>query len=242
MAKEQKVALFIDFEYLFFTLANQYGISPRPEELIRIASEYGELKVAKAFADLASSEELRRAAYLLRTQSIEMVDAASDRTREKAKNYTDFAMLDAIYGTYLDQEDINTFVIVTGDGHFSSVVARLRVRCKKNIVVVGLPHFISRELYQSASEVRELAVEPAAPPIDRDDLIAFVTNSIRTHPFVTFNKTVAIYSKVRQVDEVAVRRALASLIDEGVFIQVIEHTPQADVRVLKTPTLAVASI
>ncbi|MDI3522132.1 MAG: hypothetical protein PWR31_1108 [Bacillota bacterium] len=241
MAKEQKVALFIDFEYLFFTLCNQYGVSPRPEELIRIASEYGELKVAKAFADLASSEELRRAAYLLRTQSIEMVDAAADRTRERAKNYTDFAMLDAIYGTYLDQEDINTFVIVTGDGHFSSVVARLRVRCKKNIVVVGLPHFINRELYQSASEVRELAVDADAAPVDRDDLVAFVTNSIHTHPFVTFNKTVAIYSKVRQVDEVAVRKALATLIDEGTFIQVIEHTPQADVRVLKIPTLAVAS-
>lgn len=235
MAKEQKVALFIDFEYLFFTMSNQYGVSPKPEVLIDIASEYGELKVAKAFADLTSSEELRRAAYLLRTQSIEMVDAAADRSREKVKNYTDFAMLDAIYGTYLDQEDINTFVIVTGDGHFSSVVARLRVRCKKNIVVVGLPHFINRELYQSASEVRELAVEPGAEPVDRDDLVTFVRNSIKTHPFVTFNKTVTIYSKVRQVDEVAVRKALASLIEQGIFIQMVEHTPQADVRVLRIP-------
>jgi uncharacterized LabA/DUF88 family protein len=243
MAKEHKVALFIDFEYLFFTTSNQYGVSPKPEVLIDIASEYGELKVAKAFADLTSSEELRRAAYLLRTQSIEMVDAAADRSRDRVKNYTDFAMLDAIYGTYLDQEDIGTFVIVTGDGHFSSVVARLRVRCKKNIVIVGLPHFINRELYQSASEVRELDIDADGPVIDREDLTTFVTNSIQTHPFVTFNKTVSIYSKVRQVDEVAVRKALASLIDEGVFIQVVEHTPQADVRVLRIPveTEAVAS-
>jgi len=74
--------------------------------------------VAKAFADLAGSEELRRAAYLLRTQSIEMVDAAGDHSREKVKNYTDFTMLDAIYGTYLDQDDIGTIVIVTGDASF----------------------------------------------------------------------------------------------------------------------------
>ncbi|NLG87540.1 MAG: NYN domain-containing protein [Firmicutes bacterium] len=235
MSIDEKVALFIDFEYLFFTMSNQYGISPRIEDLINIASEYGELKVAKAFADLAGSEELRRAAYLLRTQSIEMVEAAGDHSREKVKNYTDFTMLDAIYGTYLDQEDIGTIVIVTGDGHFSSVVARLRVRCKKNIVVVGIPHFINRELYQSASEVRELAIDSSTCPIDRDDLIAFVTNSIHTHPYVTFNKTVSIYSKVRQVDEVAVRKALAALIDEGIFIQLIEHTPQSDVRVLRTP-------
>ncbi len=103
----------------------------------------------------------------------------------KVKNYTDFTMLDAIYGTYLDQDDIGTIVIVTGDGHFSSVVARLRVRCKKNIVVVGIPHFINRELYQSASEVRELEIDADACLVDREDLIAFVKNSIRTHPYVT---------------------------------------------------------
>ena len=236
MSVDQKVALFIDFEYLFFTMSNQYGISPRIEDIIDVASEYGELKVAKAFADLAGSEELRRAAYLLRTQSIEMVDAAGDHSREKVKNYTDFTMLDAIYGTYLDQDDIGTIVIVTGDGHFSSVEARLRVRCKKNIVVVGIPHFINRELYQSASEVRELEIDADACLVDREDLIAFVKNSIRTHPYVTFNKTVSIYSKVRQVDEVAVRKALAALIDENVFVQLIEHTPQSDVRVLRIPS------
>ena len=164
-----------------------------------------------------------------------MVDAG-DHSREKVKNYTDFTMLDAIYGTYLDQDDIGTIVIVTGDGHFSSVVARLRVRCKKNIVVVGIPHFINRELYQSASEVRELEIDADACLVDREDLIAFVKNSIRTHPYVTFNKTVSIYSKVRQVDEVAVRKALAALIDENVFVQLIEHTPQSDVRVLRIPS------
>jgi len=71
--------------------------------------------------------------------------------------------------------------------------------------------------------------------VDREDLIAFVKNSIRTHPYVTFNKTVSIYSKVRQVDEVAVRKALAALIDENVFVQLIEHTPQSDVRVPAYP-------
>ncbi|HKM39455.1 MAG TPA: NYN domain-containing protein, partial [bacterium] len=171
----------------------------------------------------------------LRTQSIEMVDAAGDHSREKVKNYTDFTMLDAIYGTYLDQEDIGTIVIVTGDGHFSSVVARLRVRCKKNIVIIGIPHFINRELYQSASDVRELEIDTETCLVDRDDLTAFVTNSIHTHPYVTFNKTVSIYSKVRQVDEVAVRKALATLIDDNVFVQLIEQTPQSDVRVLRIP-------
>ncbi|NMA54371.1 MAG: NYN domain-containing protein [Firmicutes bacterium] len=235
MSLDEKVALFIDFEYLFYTMSNQYGISPQVQDIIDIASEYGELKVAKAFADLAGSEELRRAAYLLRTQSIEMVDAAGDHSREKVKNYTDFTMLDAIYGTYLDLEDIGTIVIVTGDGHFSSVVARLRVRCKKNIVVIGIPHFINRELYQSASEVRELEIDTSACFVDREDLIAFVKNSIHTHPYVTFNKTVSIYSKVRQVDEVAVRKTLAALIDENIFVQLIEQTPQSDVRVLRIP-------
>jgi multidrug efflux pump subunit AcrA (membrane-fusion protein) len=100
---------------------------------------------------------------------------------------------------------------------------------------LGIPHFINRELYQSASEVRELTIDANACPIDREDLITFVTNSIHTHPYVTFNKTVSIYSKVRQVDEVAVRKALAALIDEGIFVQLIEHTPQSDVRVLRTP-------
>ena len=174
-------------------MSNQY-ISPRIEDIIDVAWNTVSSKWP-GFADLAGSEELRRAAYLLRTQSIEMVDAAGDHSREKVKNYTDFTMLDAIYGTYLDQDDIGTIVIVTGDGHFSSVVARLRVRCKKNIVVVGIPHFINRELYQSASEVRELEIDADACLVDREDLIAFVKNSIRTHPYVTFNKPSAFTAK-----------------------------------------------
>jgi len=37
MSVDQKVALFIDFEYLFFTMSNQYGISPRIEDIIDVA-------------------------------------------------------------------------------------------------------------------------------------------------------------------------------------------------------------
>ena len=39
------------------------------------------------------------------------------------KDYTDFIILDNIYQKALSSSDVNLFIIFSGDGHFSSVVA-----------------------------------------------------------------------------------------------------------------------
>ena len=38
------------------------------------------------------------------------------------KDFTDFIMLDRIYQTAYTKKDIDTYIIFTGDGHFSSAV------------------------------------------------------------------------------------------------------------------------
>ena len=54
------------------------------------------------------------------------------------KDFTDFIMLDSIYQRAMFAKDIDTFIIFTGDGHFTSVVKFLTNTCKKEVIVYAV--------------------------------------------------------------------------------------------------------
>jgi len=64
----------------------------------------------------------------------------------------DLNMLMDIIETVFDRPTISTFVLMTGDKDFTRIGARLKLRLNKNVIVVGIPGTVSRDLISSANQ------------------------------------------------------------------------------------------
>ena len=65
-----------------------------------------------------------------------------------------------IIDTALDRENIDTYILMTGDRDFLRVVNRLRNRLGKRVIIVGVHGAISQDLQEAADEV--LYLDPPA--------------------------------------------------------------------------------
>jgi uncharacterized LabA/DUF88 family protein len=144
LAKQKRVAMFLDYESLFYGLLNYYRQVPNPRDLVEIASRYGSLIIAKAFADF-TEPKIQKEMLLLKAASIEVIQALSVNPKNK-NNMTDFMMLGDIYRTLLNIPNIDTFIIGTGDGHFLTALAEIKYRQKKEVVVIGVKNTVSQQL------------------------------------------------------------------------------------------------
>jgi len=224
MAKKSGVALFVDYEYAVLTSLNYWKTPISPQRIIAAAMEVGCIEHAAAFGDF-NNEPLRREVPKLRTASIDAVSAPSGSQDGRVKSYTDFVMLDNVYQTLLDRPDIATFLLMTGDGHFSAVAARLRVRHGKTVGVLGIEGNISGELKAAASfvhELRRLEMDPNDPLFD--EIIRFIARSQRERPAITFGATAQCCAATLNVPEENVRQCMAALSSQGAIIQeVVEY-------------------
>src|SRR3989440_5424787 len=64
----------------------------------------------------------------------------------------DLNMLMDIIETVFDRPTISTFVLMTGDKDFTRIIARLKLRLNKTVIVVGIPGTVSRDLISSANQ------------------------------------------------------------------------------------------
>lgn len=151
------------------------------------------------------------------------------------KDFTDFIMLDHIYRTAYTEKDIDTYIIFTGDGHFSSVVLFLKQTCKKHVVVYGVKNAFSGQLKQTADEAREIPTETdKLLPYERMILSNLYTLSREyENPRASFSKTVTTVCEKFDADELNVRRALETLINEGYVIQYDAQIGAKTVRLIK---------
>lgn len=79
------------------------------------------------------------------------------------KDFTDFIMLDKIYQTAYSDKDIDTYIIFTGDSHFTSVVLFLKNVCRKKVVVYGVKNAFSGQLMTAASKSRVIEPDELSP-------------------------------------------------------------------------------
>jgi len=150
----KKLALFVDYESLFWSYWHSYNDRPSLRRIMKILEEQGNCCRRMAFADfsdpLISAERVK-----LRGYAFTVVDCASPNQRQKTKNFTDFLMQDEIYGTIINEllgyESYDAYVLVTGDSDFISVVARLANLLDKEIGVVSLKESLSRALQEFAT-------------------------------------------------------------------------------------------
>ncbi len=143
-----KAVAFVDYEHWYISLKKNFGIQPNIKGWFEELNTKVNLVEVTFFADF-SHKSLSDQISRIRPYSNRIIDTRN--TTGVKKDFTDFIILDNIYQKALSSEDIETFIIFSGDGHFSSVVSFLKNFCKKEVGIYGIEDSFSRQLQQTAS-------------------------------------------------------------------------------------------
>lgn len=138
----------MDYEHWYISLKKNFGIQPNIKGWFEELNSKVNLVEVTFFADF-SHKSLSDQISRIRPYSNRIIDTRN--TTGVKKDFTDFIILDNIYQKALSSEDIETFIIFSGDGHFSSVVSFLKNFCKKEVGIYGIEDSFSRQLQQTAS-------------------------------------------------------------------------------------------
>jgi uncharacterized protein (TIGR00288 family) len=153
------VALLIDYENLQISLKRLFNLTtPQMSLIIQEAQEHGRLVLARAYAPWTSPDLAIDAENLYR-QGIEPIYVPS------RKNSADVRLAVDAVETAVGASNINTFVIVTGDGDLIHPLNFLRQHGRK-VVVIGVDQAMSRMLSAAADNV--LLYERDLDPSVRD--------------------------------------------------------------------------
>ena len=164
MNERKQVACFLDVENIRYSL-NQRGHELSPEQVAEKGLKYGLLSVARAYADFSRHPEMIRRGLV--AAGFDITDVPLKQLPDGGtKGSADFYMLMDIIDTVLDRPQIETMILMTGDGDFVQVTARLKNRFGKRVIVSGVPGSTSADLLASASisdpfEVEERDTRPA---------------------------------------------------------------------------------
>lgn len=152
-----KVGLFIDLENIRYELIKR-GREFDPQRLIQKARKYGLVKVAYAYADFSKQPELLQGKF--EASMIKRVDVPlRQRDDGRLQSSADLHMVMDIFETVLFNDDIETFILGTGDKDFTRVSAMLVNRFGKRVVICGVPGSISQVLSESATVLDPLDPE-----------------------------------------------------------------------------------
>jgi uncharacterized LabA/DUF88 family protein len=222
----KRVAVFIDYESLFFGLVDQHRTKPfeigAVDQISQLASEYGHITKIDAFADFEDNEDLKKEMTRLRSKGINPHHVS----RIKEKSYTDFVMLDWIYRTVFE-DSINIFVVVTGDGHFAPCLGYIHNRLGREVIVLGVQGTVSSQLFDAASRVIQLpllstdgsVIGKASTEETVTGLIRFLDEGERRYPVIAFGKSLEAAVRKGLGTRDLVIDCLSRLMDEGAVEQ-----------------------
>jgi uncharacterized LabA/DUF88 family protein len=151
----EDLAIFIDWENIYISTVTEYGAKPNVSAILEKAREYGRVVSAMAYADWTDGD-FRDAPPTLYSNGISprYISARyfpGGRSQKRRTNSID-VMLAVECSDFLHYHpQVDTYVLVTGDGDFIPLVSLLRSRGKK-VVVIGVSEATSYHLIESADE------------------------------------------------------------------------------------------
>ena len=228
--KNSGAMVFVDYEYWFYTYKNSIGIRPDPQSFRDTVAAQFSISDIMVFGDF-SSDELETELKSLRNITGSIIETGNIACQKK-KDMTDFVMLDYIYRCEDSKNNIGTYIIFAGGGHFQSVVKHLVRQKKKRVIIYGIKGTVSSQLADAASEVRYLPV--------RNELKHAVYRMIasnmayikdKPHIIPTFNSTVDIISGRKQISRDIVRDSMSDMMHSGYLYQ--RSVPMNDGRNVK---------
>ena len=140
-----------------------------------------------------------------------------------------------IYQKVFTNQDIDLFIVFSGDGHFSSAIAFLRNFCNKQVGVYGVKNCISKNLINNADWVEEIPLISEG----NQKIYNLILSSLR----IAMDKGIKQPTFMKMVESVStkyylpindVNNCLIELIDQGYIVQTTEKTKQHDtIRVIR---------
>jgi uncharacterized LabA/DUF88 family protein len=134
---ENKVALFIDFDNIRIGIRQHFGGELHPQKLMSKASKYGRVTTAKAYADFTGHPKEFQD-KLLFAAGIEPIHAPSKISGGRRQSSADMHMVIDMFLEAIDHEDVDTFILMTGDADFVRMVATLRRRFGRKVIISGV--------------------------------------------------------------------------------------------------------
>lgn len=221
-SEKKRAVAFVDYEHWFISMSKLYHQKPDLKKWQEEIREKYDITDILFFADL-SNETLRTEIPRIREISNTIID--TQNTGSFKKDFTDFIMLDSIYQRAFVKENNETFIIFTGDGHFSSVVRFLANRCQKEVGIYAVKDAFSAQLKTSASWYIEIGKNENALDeykksiLENFERLEKSENKVRP----TFMKTVEKISEVYKIDSENVKSALQELIRDDYIYQIKER-------------------
>jgi uncharacterized protein (TIGR00288 family) len=149
---QNTTAVFIDFENLYYSSVNNYGEEPDLMIIRNLCEKKGGIASIQAFGDwVRFNEQINN----LQTSGIQPVFTPLSRT-EKSSADT-FICVHAMK-LFMQNQNINTLILVSGDRDFIPLLNELR-SLGKNTYLMGVPGSISRDLVNVADGIIEYRPE-----------------------------------------------------------------------------------
>ncbi len=149
------VAVFIDFENIYISVRNRYDANPNFESIMDLCQRYGRVTIARAFADWYRYPRVTNALYANAIEPMYVptyhYDRDAGRTGRAIKNSVDMHLCIDMMKTLYAFENIETFVLVTGDRDFIPLINAVR-QLGKRTVVIGVAQATASHLAQAADE------------------------------------------------------------------------------------------
>ncbi|QIN77167.1 NYN domain-containing protein [Rubrobacter marinus] len=151
----EDTAIFIDWENIYISTVTEYGAKPNVSAILEKAREYGRVVSATAYADWTDGD-FRNAPPTLYSNGIipRYISARyfpGGRSSKRRTNSIDVMLAVECSDFLHGHPQVDTYVLVTGDGDFIPLVMLLRSRGKK-VVVIGVSEATSFHLIESADD------------------------------------------------------------------------------------------
>ncbi|MBQ7161717.1 MAG: NYN domain-containing protein [Clostridia bacterium] len=238
VSMKPKAVAFVDFEHWYISLDKMHDHT-RPDYKAWYADVSSEYDISEIyfFADF-SNPSLRSEIPRIREITNFIIETQNSSPHHK-KDYTDFIMLDHIYQRAMTGGDIDTYIIFSGDGHFSSVVNFLCVKQAKNVGIYAVRDAVSSTLRNAATWLVEV------PLVDREAMHRYrlIIGNLRTledaqkkknkKSRAAFWPTVEAVSRQHGLDREETADALRKLIDLGYVYQTSEKLGGKTIKVLQ---------
>jgi uncharacterized LabA/DUF88 family protein len=173
---ENKVALFIDFDNIRIGIRQHFGGELHPQKLMNKASKYGRVTTAKAYADFTGHPKEFQD-KLLFAAGIEPIHAPSKISGGRRQSSADMHMVIDMFLEAIDHEDVDTFILMTGDADFVRMVATLRRRFGRKVIISGVQSTSTSLDLMNAGDARD--------PITKADVDMTGELGRMTRPLVT---------------------------------------------------------
>ena len=223
--------MFIDYEHWHIALDKIHHVKPDLKTFTDSIKKNYHVHSYTFFGDF-SNPSLQNEMSKIRGYTNDIVETKNGGGNFK-KDFTDFIMLDKIYQTAYQSKNIDTYIIFTGDGHFSSVALFLKNVCRKEVVVYGIKDAFSSQLRTAASKYFEIAPDALLP------YCRLIIESIHSlekehkHARPTFMKTVDAVSTKTDADKTILKNALEQLIERKCIKQYVKTIGKNEVKLLK---------